>query len=78
MSPTEIRRCRGLFGEGVSGVNLKNMRQFYAIFPDFQQLATQSVANLAWMNIRMIKRLEDQSGVIETVVFKSSDRLEHH
>ena len=49
-----------IFGKGFSEANIKNMRQFYLIFPDFQQLATHCVANLSWTNIRTIMRLDDE------------------
>jgi predicted nuclease of restriction endonuclease-like (RecB) superfamily len=57
------------FGKGFSEANLKNFRQFYIIFPDFDQFATQRVANsgsathrvanLSWTNLRLIMRLDD-------------------
>jgi predicted nuclease of restriction endonuclease-like (RecB) superfamily len=46
-------------GTGFSEANLKNMRQFYLIFPDFGQFATHRVANLSWTNARTIMRLDD-------------------
>ena len=33
-------------GKGFSEVNLKSIRQFYMVFSDFDQFATQCVANL--------------------------------
>jgi predicted nuclease of restriction endonuclease-like (RecB) superfamily len=48
-------------GKGFSEANLKNIRQFYVVFPDFDQFATQCVANLTWTNIRLIMRLEGQA-----------------
>ena len=48
-------------GKGFSEANLKNIRQFYLVFPDFDQLATQCVANLTWTNIRMIMRLDNKA-----------------
>jgi predicted nuclease of restriction endonuclease-like (RecB) superfamily len=47
-------------GKGFSEANLKNIRQFYVAFPNFDQLATQCVANLSWTNIRLIMRLENK------------------
>ncbi len=44
-------------GKGFSEANLKNVRKFYIIFPEFDQLDTQCVANLSWTNIRLIMRL---------------------
>ena len=39
------------FGKGLFlKLTLKNMRQFYTVFPDFKQLATHCVANLSWTN----------------------------
>jgi predicted nuclease of restriction endonuclease-like (RecB) superfamily len=48
-----------VFGKGFSEANLKNIRQFYLVFPNFDQLATHRVANLSWTNIRLIMRLEN-------------------
>ena len=58
--PELSRYLTQVFGKGFSEANLKNMRQFYAIFPDFQQFATHCVANLSWTNIRTIMRIEDE------------------
>jgi hypothetical protein len=46
-------------GKGFSEANIKNMRQFYLAFPNFQQFATHRVANLAWSHLRPIMRLDD-------------------
>ena len=46
-----------LFGKGFSEANLKNMRQFYLVYPKFD---TQCVANLSWTNIRTIIRLDNK------------------
>jgi predicted transcriptional regulator len=35
-------------GKGFSEANLKNIRQFYMVFPDLDQFDTQCVANLTW------------------------------
>jgi len=48
------------FGKGFSVANLKNIRQFYQVFPVFDELATHCVANLAWTHIRLIMRLDDE------------------
>ena len=53
------RHLTDTFGKGFSEANLKNMRQFYFVFPDYSQFATQCVANLNWTNIRRIIRLEN-------------------
>lgn len=63
------RHLSDTFGKGFSEANLKNIRQFYITFPDFDQfsthrgensqLATHRVANLSWTNIRLIMRLDD-------------------
>ena len=45
------------FGKGFSEANLKNMRQFYLTYPEFD---TQCVANLSWTNIRTIIRIDDK------------------
>ena len=47
-------------GKGFSEANLKNIRQFYLVFPDFDRFATHCVANLTWTNIRLIMRLENK------------------
>ncbi len=46
------------FGKGFSEANLKNMRQFYLTYPEFD---TQCVANLSWTNIRTIIRISDKN-----------------
>jgi len=46
-------------GKGFSEANLWNIRQFYLVFPDFDQFSTHCVANLSWTNIRLIMRLEN-------------------
>ncbi len=58
-------------GKGFSEANLWNMRQFYQVFPEFDQFSTQRVensqsfrqgiANLSWTNIRLIMRIDDPS-----------------
>jgi predicted nuclease of restriction endonuclease-like (RecB) superfamily len=48
------------FGKGFSVANLKNIRQFYQIFPNFNELATQCVANLGWSHLRLIMRLDNE------------------
>jgi predicted nuclease of restriction endonuclease-like (RecB) superfamily len=48
-------------GKGFSEANLKNIRQFYLVFSDFDQFATHCVANLTWTNIRLIMRLDNQA-----------------
>lgn len=45
------------FGKGFSEANLKNMRQFYLAYPEFD---TQCVANLSWTNIRTIIRIDNK------------------
>ena len=41
-------------GKGFSEANLWNIRQFYLVFPEFDQFSTQCVENLTWTNIRLI------------------------
>jgi len=53
------RHLSDSFGKGFSEANLKNMRQFYLVFPDYEQFATHCVANLSWTNTRRIMRLDD-------------------
>ncbi|MDR0295086.1 MAG: DUF1016 N-terminal domain-containing protein [Prevotellaceae bacterium] len=47
-------------GKGFSEANLWNIRQFYLVFPDYNQFSTQRVENLTWTNIRLIMRLDNQ------------------
>jgi len=68
-------------GKGFSEANLKNIRQFYLVFPDFDKFSTQCVANLSWTNIRLIMRLDNQVEYIFTmlsVVFIGLARVEPH
>lgn len=53
------RYLRDTFGKGFSVANLKNFRQFYLTYPDFDELATHCVANLSWSHVRLIMRLEN-------------------
>ncbi len=53
------RHLTDTLGKGFSEANLKNIRQFYLVFPDFDQFATHCVANLSWTNTRTIMRLEN-------------------
>ncbi len=48
------------FGKGFSVANLKNIRQFYQTFSDFNELATQCVANIGWSHLRLIMRLDHE------------------
>ena len=48
-------------GKGFSEANLWNIRQFYMVFPDFDQFSTHCVENLTWTNIRLIMRLDNKS-----------------
>ena len=57
---TNLSRYLGAtFGKGFSVANLKNFRQFYLTYPDFDELATHCVANLSWSHVRLIMRLEN-------------------
>lgn len=57
---TNLSRYLGdTFGKGFSVANLKNFRQFYLTYPDFDELATHCVANLSWSHVRLIMRLEN-------------------
>jgi predicted nuclease of restriction endonuclease-like (RecB) superfamily len=47
-------------GKGFSEANLWNIRQFYLVFPDFDQFSTHCVENLTWTNIRLIMRIENE------------------
>ncbi|WP_337045159.1 PDDEXK nuclease domain-containing protein [Emticicia sp. 17c] len=53
------RHLSDSFGKGFSEANLWNMKQFYQIFPNYEQFSTQRVENLTWTNIRLIMRLSD-------------------
>lgn len=44
------------FGRGFSEANLKNMRQFYILYPEFDR---QRLANLSWSNITRILRIDN-------------------
>ena len=48
-------------GKGFSEANLWNIRQFYLVFPDFDEFSTHCVGNLSWTNIRLIMRLDNQA-----------------
>jgi hypothetical protein len=48
-----LRYLTDVFGKGFTEANIRNMRQFYHIFPDLSQFATHCVANLSWTNIRI-------------------------
>ena len=48
-------------GKGFSEANLWNIRQFYMVFPNFDQFSTHCVENLTWTNIRLIMRLDNQA-----------------
>lgn len=57
---TNLSRYLGdTFGKGFSVANLKNFRQLYLTYPDFDELATHCVANLGWSHVRLIMRLEN-------------------
>lgn len=44
------------FGKGFSEANLKNMRQFYVAYPEFDR---QCLSNLSWSNIVRILRIDN-------------------
>ena len=44
------------FGKGFSEANLKNMRQFYLTYPEFDR---QCLANLSWSNLARILRIDN-------------------
>jgi predicted nuclease of restriction endonuclease-like (RecB) superfamily len=48
-------------GKGFSEANLKNMRQFYNIFPNNDEFARRCLTNLNWTNICLIMRLENNA-----------------
>jgi hypothetical protein len=47
------------FGQGFSVANLRNFRQFYLTFPNFDEFVTHCVANLFWTHVRLIMRLDN-------------------
>lgn len=52
------RELTGEWGHGFSVANLKNFRQFYRVFPDFEKgSAVRSL--LTWSHYRLIMRLDD-------------------
>ncbi len=53
------RRLGDEFGKGFSVANLKNFRQFYLTFPDFQKGYTLR-SELGWSHYRLIMRVEDE------------------
>jgi hypothetical protein len=55
---TLSRELSGEFGRGLSVANLKNFRQFYLTFPDFEKsYALRS--ELSWTHFRLIMRIDD-------------------
>jgi predicted nuclease of restriction endonuclease-like (RecB) superfamily len=51
-------RLAGEFGKGFSIANLKNFRQFYIVFPDFQKSYTLC-SQLSWSHLRLIMRVDN-------------------
>jgi len=51
-------RLAGEFGKGFSIANLKNFRQFYIVFPDFQKSYTPC-SQLSWSHLRLIMRVDN-------------------
>jgi predicted nuclease of restriction endonuclease-like (RecB) superfamily len=45
-----------IFGKGFSEANLKNMRQFYLTYPEFDR---QCLTNLSWSNVARIIRIDN-------------------
>lgn len=45
------RRLSSDFGKGFSAANLKNFRQFYIVFPDFEKSYT-ACSSLSWSHLR--------------------------
>lgn len=52
------QRLSAELGKGFSPTSLKNFRQFYLVFPDFQKSSTVR-SQLSWSHYRLIMRLED-------------------
>lgn len=48
------------FGKGFSVASLKNIRQFFHIFPDLDELAKRCVANLGWSHLCLIMRVDNE------------------
>jgi predicted nuclease of restriction endonuclease-like (RecB) superfamily len=49
------------FGQGFSVANLRNFRQFYSTFPNYDEFITHCVANLSWTHVRLIMRLDNDA-----------------
>ncbi|HQJ05199.1 MAG TPA: PDDEXK nuclease domain-containing protein, partial [Spirochaetota bacterium] len=50
---------KNALGKGFSVANLKNFRQFYIVFPDFQKSYTAR-SQLSWSHYRLIMRVENE------------------
>lgn len=50
---------KNVLGKGFSVANLKNFRQFYIVFPDFQKSYTVR-SQLSWSHYRLIMRVENE------------------
>ena len=50
---------KNVLGKGFSLANLKNFRQFYIVFPDFQKSYALS-SQLSWTHYRLIMRVENE------------------
>lgn len=47
-------------GKGFSVANLRNIRQIYLIFPNFNQFTRHCLANLSWTHLCLIMRLDEE------------------
>ena len=55
-----LRYLTDCFGKGFSVATIRNIRQFYLRFSNFDQFTTQCVANLSWTHLRLIMHLDDE------------------
>ena len=60
------------FGKGFSEANIRNMRQFYIVFPQF---ARQCLANLSWTHITLIMRIDKSETMVKYSVLKESRQI---
>lgn len=67
------RELASEFGSGFSAPNLRNMRQFYRVFPDFQICYTLC-SKLSWSHNRLIMRVDDA----DARVFYLREAIENH
>lgn len=67
------RELASEFGSGFSAPNLRNMRQFYRSFPDFQICYTLC-SKLSWSHNRLIMRVDD----VDARMYYLREAIENH